>query len=356
MGKTQAVNQASLEGKPGANITAGKATVFGHKPPGRFAVYYRRSGDIAAVVPGGPDRVWEQGLEHAVDPMRAESDRIYLTYTDDAVLPDTHRIAYRRGDKAVTPAPRIARQRWRAAERRGRSAMYRSNRHPRSALRAARATFRTALAAWRHDLVSKREQGHPWRLEDATKTALLRRFAQKRLVRRLLRLSKPSPALWRKLKRQGTPPAEMFFTSLDYVPTVNFTKRQLRLLAAFGFASEFTRFTNSPEGAKYREQVIAAQSRGELMPVVEIPIECREGGIHQDQRWLRRYDLSALMRKGRMRLCHCRCGYYFFARNGAPPRCPSHDPMSEVVRKILRANRRKAVRRTEDPQTRRCSY
>ncbi len=302
---------------PRLSAGEGKIPFTGHKPPGRWAVYYygkrkKRTevfwqgadGDLVCVNPGR-DEDYER---HLRDPGRNDPDPIYLTFTVEPVRPDTHRAVYRRGDILVTPPARVLRRRLRMMERAHRARFQRGNRHPRSALRDGRAVYRAALTATWGDFPVEEQR----RRED---------------LERFLRSAHPPAKRWRWLAQRGVPPVEMLFTPLDYVPKVGFTKRQRRCLAVVDLAGELARYMNSLEGAAYREEGLAAQARGEPLPVLDIPLECREGGAREDPRWFRRYDESCLLRKAGARLSFCgRCRRYVFAIRDVSSRCPAHSP------------------------------
>lgn len=256
------------------------------------------------MVPGGRDEEWERHLQGSRDP----DERIYRTFSDEPVQLATHRAVYRRGDVPVTPPVREVCQRQRKARLKRQETTHRSNRHLKGNLPAARAAYRRVLAAaWGAFPVEEQQR--------------------RKDLEGFLQFAHPPAKCWRQLAQRGVPPVEMLFTRLDLWEKVRFTKRQRRSLAAIGLAGELVRHVNSPEGAAYREEVLAAQTRGEPMPRVEIPLECGAGGAREDPRWLRRYNESCLLRKAGAQLSLCgRCRRYVFVIRDVSARCPAHSP------------------------------
>lgn len=333
-----------------------KIPFVGHEPPGRLTVYYRINGEIVCVSPGGRGGEWERTLQGSTDP----GERVWLTFTDEPVTPvhlaTYFRAVYRPGDIPITPPAREMCRRERIAARRARARSHRANRHARSALREARKTYRYALREarriYRDELAS--ECAELLAVDQVVACAVLLVAEQERwrILHRVLRFADPPARLWQRLSLCGVPPIEMLFVSLDYLPKTKFTKRQRRCLAAIGAAGELEGYTDSPEGAAYREKVLTAQARHEPMPLLDIPLEYREGGAREDPRWLRRYHESCLLRKAGARLrIHPLCGRYFFAIPAVRPQCPECAGMMKrfkIIRHAGLQGRRgiHAVRRT----------
>lgn len=317
-----------VEGMSGTTPARKKVLFIGHRPPGRFAVYYyRRSRKIVAVVPGGGrDQDWERLLESAVVPApqepffpdekldRVKPDRIYVTYTDEAVHPNTHRAAYRHGDTPVTPSAREILQRRRSAARARRATMLYQDRHPKSALREARAVYADALSRACEDLSKEMQAQRQW------------------FRSRFLRSVRPTGQMWRRLRVRGVPPVETMFTAIDYSPKVRFTIRQKRAVLAIANNGPLSL---SPEGAKYCNDVLEAQRRHQPVPTLEIPPDAREHWernsdgelkVCQDPVWRDCYLTACLIRKMRARLYRIPCGCYVFAERCARPRCHVHLP------------------------------
>lgn len=314
------------------------------KPGGRAVYYWHDSGDIVAVVPGGRDEKFESSLRAS-----RHDDRIYVTFTDDAAHPDTHRVTYQRGDIAITPPRREVLDSVRAAKRARRAANQRPDRHLKGRLREARAEYRIMAANLSAVTVRAAQRSRRFRLLPVASKRLHSWWKARQharwFVSRIVNEVAPSVESWQLLLSRGAPVIDRLFTPFDFLEGARWTKRQRRYARAIGFAGELAGYVNTREGAWYRQQILTGQRRHKpfLEPPGDDPHD-RYPKYHRpyakNPAWQRRYADWCIIRQAGLKLRRCaRCGRHFFTEQYARARCPRHPPANLKALRLLYGRR-----------------
>lgn len=274
---------------------------MGQKLRARFAVYYYRdNGEIIAVV-SRRDKKFERQFRKSLL-LRA----VLVTFTDELVHPDTHRMIYRRGDRVITRPLRAIRRRIRTAARRRRRLSRYSNRHLRIAMRSARAVYGRVLLE----------------LQKVPCEMVLPELKAWRAIRRIERRRTPSLEAWRAVLEYGVPSVHELFSPLHYLQGYRWTTREKRILQALGLVGNLARLINSARGARHLLTIAKFEKGGRGFPLLPAPAKMKD-----DPGWDALHAESCLFRIMKMRLRRCRYRKpHWFIAHGYHRRlyCPAH--------------------------------
>ena len=162
-------------------------------------------------------------------------------------------------------------------------------------------------------------------------------------LKRMASRDRPKLQQWRDAYEHGLPPVDLVFSPLHFLPEMRWTKRDRRMLVAYGFSGELARFVNTKEGARFLRAIQRAEKNRKLFPFLPPPMGAKDDPVCQA-----RYFESCLFRllKMRLRKCYYRQGHWFFAPGYHARRyCPAHavgrarhaGPLLEALREVASA-------------------